>query len=98
MRALKTLEPMHGHGIGVRLAQISGGVVRVNAGSRFPAPRRLERDCRVDGDWPTTKNNRGARDYRLTTAGHAQLRLKARDWEGQTSPIARVLNATPEEL
>ena len=46
MLILKTLalEPMHGYGIGVRLDQISRGIFQVNAGSLFPAFRRLERD------------------------------------------------------
>ena len=46
MLILKTLalEPMHGFGIGNRIEQISKGVFLVNAGSLFPALRRLERD------------------------------------------------------
>jgi PadR family transcriptional regulator len=49
MLILRTLalEPMHGYGIGVRLEQISHGALRVNAGSLFPAFRRLERDGQV---------------------------------------------------
>jgi PadR family transcriptional regulator len=49
MLILKTLalEPMHGYGIGVRLEQISKGVFEVNAGSLFPALRRLERDALI---------------------------------------------------
>ena len=52
MLILKTLalEPMHGYGIGVRLEQISKGVFSVNAGSLFPALRRLERDGLIEGD------------------------------------------------
>ena len=44
MLILKTLalEPMHGYGIGMRLEQISHGAFQVNAGSLFPAFRRLE--------------------------------------------------------
>ena len=44
MLILKTLdlEPLHGYGIGLRLHQISRGVLDVNAGSLFPAFRRLE--------------------------------------------------------
>lgn len=63
MLILKTLalEPMHGYGIGVRLAQISRGVFNVNAGSLFPAFRRLERDGLIKGDWRATENNRRAR-------------------------------------
>ena len=63
MLILKTLalEPMHGYGLGVRLEQISRGVFRVNAGSLFPALRRLERDGLIDGEWQTTENNRRAK-------------------------------------
>ena len=92
------LEPMHGYGIGVRLEQISRGVFRVNAGSLFPALRRLERDGLIAGEWQTTENNRNAKYYRLTMTGRARLKQEARDWEAQTSAIARILEATPEEL
>ena len=100
MLILKTLalQPMHGYGIGVRLEQISNGVFQVNAGSLFPALRRLERDGLIDGDWQTTENNRRAKYYKLTSNGRARLKQEARDWEAQTSAIARILNATPEEL
>jgi len=43
MLILKTvaLQPMHGYGVGLRIEQISKGVFQVNAGSLFPAFRRL---------------------------------------------------------
>src|SRR5919109_3875445 len=73
---LKTLalEPLHGYGIGVRLEQISQGVFRVNAGSLFPALRRLERDGLISGDWRVTENNRRAKYYTLTAEGRATLK------------------------
>ncbi len=100
MLVLKTLalEPMHGYGIGVRLEQISRGVFQVNAGSLFPALRRLERDGLIGGEWRVTENNRRAKYYSLTPEGRAQLRREARDWEAQTSAIARILKASPGEL
>ena len=87
------LEPMHGYGIGVRLEQISKGVFQVNAGSLFPAFRRLERDGLIKGEWQTTENNRRAKLYALTAAGRKRLKDQARDWEAQTSAIAAILNA-----
>src|SRR6476659_10481820 len=82
MLILKTLalEPMHGYGIGVRLEQLSQGVFQVNAGSLFPALRRLERDGLIVGEWRTTENNRQAKFYRLTPEGRAQFKREARDW------------------
>src|SRR5690349_22378005 len=89
MLILKTLalEPMHGYGIGVRLEQISRGVFQVNAGSLFPALRRLERDGLIAGEWRVTENNRRAKYYALTPAGRATLRRETRDWEQQTTAI-----------
>lgn len=100
MLVLKTLalEPMHGYGIGTRLEQISRGVFQVNAGSLFPALRRLERDGLIEGEWRTTENNRRAKYYTLTARGRAQLRRETRDWETQTAAIARILNASLGEV
>ena len=100
MLILKTLalEPMHGYGITVRLEQISKSVFQVNAGSLFPALRRLERDGLIVGEWRITENNRRAKYYKATAQGRARLKKEARDWEMQTSAIARILNASLGEL
>lgn len=100
MLILKTLalEPLHGYGIGVRLEQISRGAFQVNAGSLFPALRRLERDGLITGDWRVTENNRRAKYYALTPQGRARLKRETRDWEAQTTAIARILKASLGEL
>jgi PadR family transcriptional regulator PadR len=100
MLILKTLalEPMHGYGIGVRLEQISKGVFQVNGGSLFPALRRLERDGLIKGEWRVTENNRRAKYYTLTADGRATLKRETRDWEVQTTAIARILRASPGEV
>ena len=100
MLILKTLalEPMHGYGIGIRLEQISRGVFRVNAGSLFPALRRLERDGLITGEWRVTENNRRARYYSMTPQGRARLRRETREWEAQTEAIARILRASTGEV
>ena len=100
MLVLKTLalEPMHGYGIGIRLEQIRRGVFQVNAGSLYPARRPHERDGLIAGEWRVTENNRRAKYYSLTGEGRVRLRREARDWEAQTSAIARILKASPGEL
>ena len=100
MLILKTLalEPLHGYGIGVRLEQISRGALQVNAGSLFPALRRLERNGLIKGDWRGTENNRRAKYYSLTLSGRAQLKRETREWEAQTTAIARILRASLGEL
>ena len=100
MLILKTLalEPLHGYGIGVRLEQISKGVFQVNAGSLFPALRRLERDGLIKGEWRVTENNRRAKYYTLTANGRTTLKRETRDWEVQTTAIARILEASLGKL
>lgn len=100
MLILKTLalEPMHGYGIVIRIGQISNGVFQVNAGSLFPALRRLDRDGLIKTEWRASDNNRRAKYYELTARGRARLRRSTRDWEAQTAAIARILQATTGEL
>ena len=100
MLILKTLalEPMHAFGIGARIEQISKGVFQVNAGSLFPAFRRLERDGLIKGDWQATENNRRAKYYSLTAPGRAKLKRNTQDWEVQSTAIARILRASLGEL
>jgi PadR family transcriptional regulator PadR len=100
MLILKTLalEPMHGYGIGIRLAQISKGVFQVNAGSLFPALRRLEREGLIRGDWRVTDNSRRAKYYLLTTSGRAMLKRETRTWDVQSAAIGRILKASLGEL
>lgn len=96
MLILKTLalEPLHGYGIGMRLEQISKGAFQVNAGSLFPAFRRLERDGLIKAEWRATENNRRAKYYAITAAGRARLTRATREWEAQTAAITRIMRAT----
>src|SRR3977135_3237065 len=95
MLILKTLalEPMHAHGIGLRIEQISKGVFQVNPGSLFPAFRRLERAGWLKSEWRETENNRRAKYYGLTALGRKQLKGETREWARQAAAIARILEA-----
>jgi transcriptional regulator len=95
MLTLKTLalEPMHAHGIGLRIEQISRGVFQVNPGSLFPALKRLERAGWIKSEWRPTENSRRAKYYALTVAGRKQLKSETRDWKTQSVAIARILEA-----
>jgi len=100
MLILKTvaLEPLHGYGVGLRIEQISKEVFRINAGSLFPAFRRLERQGLIKGEWRATENNRHAKYYMLTEEGRKKLKTEAWEWQTQSVAIARILEATSGEL
>lgn len=95
MLILKTLalEPLHGYGIAQRIDQISRGVFQVNAGSLFPAFRRLEREGLINTEWRATENNRRAKYYRLTNLGRKKLNAETKEWGRQSAAIARILEA-----
>ena len=95
MLILKTvaLEPMHAHGIGLRIEQISQGVFQVNPGSLFPALKRLERAGWVDSEWRATEKGRRGKYYILTASGRKKLKSETRDWKTQLVAITRILEA-----
>ena len=88
------LEPMHGFGIGQRLAQISREVFQVNQGSLYPALHRLEQKGWIESEWGTTANNRKAKYYRLSKKGRKQLQQETEQWEVLSAAIKRVLQST----
>ncbi len=93
---LKTLalEPMHGFGISQRIQQVSRDVLQVQQGSLYPALHRLERRGWIGAEWGASENNRKAKFYRLTRAGHKQLDEETVNWKRITEAIGRVLKTT----
>lgn len=89
-----TLEPMHGLGISRRIEQTTQGVFQVQAGSLFPALKRLEQEGWIEGEWGESENNRRAKYYRLTATGQRRLGEEKDNWAQVAGAIARVLEAT----
>ena len=89
-----TLEPMHGLGISRRIEQTTQGVFQVQAGSLFPALKRLEQEGWIEGEWGESENNRRAKYYRLTAAGQRRLGEERDNWDQVAGAITRVLEAT----
>src|SRR5438128_1775194 len=90
---LKTLshEPQHGYGIAARIQQITNDALRVEEGSLYPALHRMEQAGWIAAEWQLTANNRRARLYRLTRAGHKRLSDEQEKWDRLTEGVAKVL-------
>ena len=82
---------MHGWGISQRLQQVSRDVLQVNQGSLYPALYRLEQQGWIESSWAPSDNNRRAKFYRLTKAGHKQLAEETANWERMAEAVTRVL-------
>ncbi len=98
LKTLDVLGPLHGYGIARRIEQISGDLLAVNQGTLYPLLLRLEQEGAIASEWGASENNRRARFYRLTRAGHKLLESETRDWEQTTAIIARFFEVKAEDL
>jgi PadR family transcriptional regulator PadR len=92
LRALQ-IEPMHGFGISVRIAQLSRDVLLVEQGSLYPALYRLEEQEWIKSEWGVSENNRKAKFYSLTAAGRRQLAAETENWQRVSQAINLVLGS-----
>jgi PadR family transcriptional regulator PadR len=100
LMVLKTIEmmgPMHGYGIARRIEQTSGNLLTLNYGTLYPALLKLEQEGAILSEWGLSENNRKAKFYSLTRAGHKQLEKEAKNWEQTTAILARFLASTGGE-
>jgi PadR family transcriptional regulator, regulatory protein PadR len=101
LMVLKTLDVMgelHGYGIARRIEQISGDILFVNQGTLYPVLLRLEQEGAIASEWGPSENNRRARFYKLTRAGHKLLETEKHDWEQKAAIIARFFEVKAEDL
>src|SRR3712207_4653963 len=88
------LGELHGLGVSRRIEQITRGTFQVKPGSLFPALHRMEDAGWLVSTWGTSENNRKAKYYRLTAAGHRQLTTEVGEWKRVSVAIALALQAT----
>jgi transcriptional regulator len=93
-----SLGKLHGYGVLLRIEQISGGALQIQQGALYPALYRLEHQGLVESEWGISDNNRRAKFYRLTSAGHARLGEEVAGWNRLADAIALALRTTPREV
>lgn len=93
-----SLGPLHGYGVLLRIQQLSGEAFQIPQGSLYPALYRLEQKGWIASQWGESDNKRKAKFYELTAAGRRQLRTESEEWTRLAATMARVMNATPEEV
>ena len=83
--------PNHGFAISSYIQQTSEEILRVEAGSLYPALHRMEQEGWIRSEWGTTEKGREARFYSLTAAGRKQLAEEEESWSRLTEGVRRVL-------
>jgi PadR family transcriptional regulator PadR len=82
---------LHGYAIMSAIEVISGGVLRVEEGSLYPALHRMEEAGWIRAEWITKDSGQRARLYELTAAGEKQLAVTESRWRAVTLAVNRVL-------
>lgn len=86
--------PMHGFSIAGRIQEISDEVLRVEAGSLYPALHRMTEAGLLKAEWRSSEAGRRARYYALTAKGRKQVEADEAKWRTISAAVAKVLRAT----
>jgi transcriptional regulator len=91
LKTLENMSPLHGYGIARRIEQVAQGSLELNQGTIYPALLRLEQQGWISSEWGASENNRRARFYSITRAGHKQLAAEEENWSRTVAMMARML-------
>src|SRR4051812_9828565 len=92
---LKSLRPGANHGFAVSsyIRRTSEDVLRVEAGSLYPALHRMTEAGLLKAEWRQSEAGRRARFYELTAKGRRRLESGEKKWRTVSAAVARVLGA-----
>jgi transcriptional regulator len=83
----------HGYAIAAAIQQMSDDVLRVEAGSLYPALHRMTEEGLLKSEWRRSEVGRRARFYQLTAAGRRKLEADEEKWNTVAAAVAKVLAA-----
>ena len=89
--------PRHGYAIMEALRDGSGGQFDLPTGTIYPALRRLERACLVQGTW-SVASGRQRRVYELTAAGRRVLDAERGTWREFSAAVTALLEPAPRPV
>ena len=90
---LKTLQAgaMHGYAVASRIADRTGGELRIDDGALYQALHRMQERGWLESEWGHAETGKRARFYRLTEEGRARLRVESESWIRYAEAVFKVL-------
>src|SRR5438105_1674130 len=82
----------HGFAISSYIQQTSDEVLRVEAGSLYPALHRMTEAGLLKAEWRMSEAGRRARFYSLTAKGRRQLETGQKKWQAISAAVANILH------
>jgi PadR family transcriptional regulator, regulatory protein PadR len=95
-KPLDVVGPLHAHGIGPRIAQISGCRMALNRETVDPLRLREKQEGAIASGWGPSQTNGRARRYGLTRTGRKQLQAEVQGCQQTADVIARFLTIKVE--
>ena len=86
--------PNHGFAISSYIQQTSDDIVRVEAGSLYPALHRMTEAGLLKAEWRMSDAGRRARFYALTAKGRRRLEADEMRWHAISAAVTKILRAT----
>jgi len=83
--------PTHGYAIATAIQQMSDDVLRVEAGSMYPALHRMTESGLLKAEWTRSDVGRRARLYALTRTGRRRLEHDEEKWRTTSAAVVKVL-------
>lgn len=87
-------EPTNGYALAQRIEAISSEVLRINAGSLYPALYRLEARDLIRAKWQDSDTGRRVKVYSLTAAGRKELDVQRDAWRSFAGALESILGTT----
>ena len=96
MLVLQTLQwgPQHGLGIAQTIRRKSEELLKIEAGTLYPALHRLEQHGWLASEWKVSEKGQRAKYYRLTRDGKKQLAAEQSKWDRLLKAIRLVMQPT----
>jgi PadR family transcriptional regulator PadR len=92
LKTLARMGDLHGYGIVLHIQRASGELLSVEEGSLYPALHRMEQSGWVASRWALTETKRKAKFYKLTPAGHKQLKQAEESFEQLVNGVRAMLH------
>jgi transcriptional regulator len=83
--------PNHGFAVTAYIQERSDEVLRLEAGSLYPALHRMTEAGLLKAEWRISEAGRRARFYELTAKGRKQLEAEEKKWHTVSAAVAKVL-------
>lgn len=81
----------HGFAISSYVQTMSDEVLRVEAGSLYPALHRMTEAGLLKAEWRMSEAGRRARFYELTVKGRRKLETDEKKWRAVSAAVAKIL-------